>query len=102
MNRYRGDDMDKMQQEAMRRMQEMQNRGKQQPVDPANKPVQEKKPEQSHAAEKQKKQDIKPQKSFMDTLLHDKERSLILLLLLLLSTEKCDTGLVLALIYLLI
>lgn len=102
MNRYRGDDMDKMQQEAMRRMQEMQSRGKQQPAEQQNKTNNEKATEKPPTPIKQQKQEIKPHKSFMDTLLQDKERSLILLLLLLLSTEKCDTGLVLALIYLLI
>lgn len=100
MNRYRGDDMDKMQQEAMRRMQEMQNRGKQTAEQPV-KQEQEKKQDKPIKPNKQQQPQIK-HKSFMDTLLQDKERSLILLLLLLLSTEKCDTGLILALMYLLI
>lgn len=41
------------------------------------------------------------QKSLVDFLLADKEQSLILLLLLLLSGEKADPSLLLALMYLL-
>ena len=113
MRKY-SDEMDKMQQEAVRRMQEMQSRGKPvavshttnaeqpQPQDkkqaspvsvPDSVPV-HKKPEICDSENKQP--------SFFESIFHDKERSLILLLLLLLSTEKTDTGLILALVYLLI
>ncbi len=112
MRKY-SDEMDKMQQEAVRRMQEMQSRGK--PTTPINIT-----PEQSqHQAEKrnQSQQSTQipvvhnesevckssaKQPSFFESIFHDKERSLILLLLLLLSTEKTDTSLILALVYLLI
>lgn len=111
MRRY-NDDMDKMQQEAVRRMQEMQNRGK--PVSSQEKSNSQKKPPESvmqspvhtsnNTAENEKISVKEPthQKSFIDLLMHDKERSIILMLILLLSTEKTDAGLILALIYLLI
>lgn len=111
MRKY-NEEMDKMQQEAVRRMQEMQSRGK-----PAN--VQH---TASHSVNAEQNQNQEPhhkpvpvhnedccesdtqikQPSFFESIFHDKERSLILLLLLLLSTEKTDTGLILALVYLLI
>lgn len=111
MRKY-SDEMDKMQQEALRRMQEMQSRGK--PVAVSNTTNEE----QSHEKKQpppisapdsvpiHKKPEIcnteNKQPSFFESIFQDKERSLILLLLLLLSTEKTDTGLILALVYLLI
>lgn len=104
--------MDKMQQEAVRRMQEMQNRGK--PVNSQEKSNPQKNPPEpvmqspvqtsNNNAESEKISVKEPthQKSFIDLLMHDKERSIILMLILLLSTEKTDAGLILALIYLLI
>lgn len=112
MRKY-SDEMDKMQQEAVRRMQEMQSRGKptapinitheqnqqqaeksNQAKQPAQIPVVHNEPEVCKSSAKQP--------SFFESIFHDKERSLILLLLLLLSTEKTDTSLMLALVYLLI
>lgn len=112
MIRYTGEDMDKMQQEAVRRMQEMQIRGK-----GRNSPtVPEKKenavPPVSSAPEETEPKELKappphndiPKKDngFLDMLFQDKEKSLILLLILILSSEKNDTGLLFALAYLLI
>lgn len=111
MRRY-SDDMDKMQQEAVRRMQEMQNRGKS--VNSSEKSNSQKNPPEpviqspvhttNNTAKNEKISAKEPthQNSFVDLLMHDKERSIILMLILLLSTEKTDAGLILALIYLLI
>lgn len=108
MRRYSGEDMDKMQQEAVRRMQEMQNRGRSLP--PSEKksedipvvPCPVETSEEQICVENSKKKPSGKSQGFFDVLFQDKERSIILLLLLLLSTEKTDTGLILALIYLLI
>ncbi|MEE1055709.1 MAG: hypothetical protein UH239_00480 [Acutalibacteraceae bacterium] len=108
MRRYSGEDMDKMQQEAVRRMQEMQNRGR--PLPPSEKKTMEmpsvpcppETTEEQRCIENPKSKTTGKSQNFFDVLFQDKERSLILLLLLLLSTEKTDTGLILALIYLLI
>lgn len=111
MRRY-SDDMDRMQQDAVRRMQEMQNRGK--PVTNTEKPpaVQEKPVETVLPQENETQYNAQPQnnaisqrqsnQNFLDLLMHDKEKSIILILILLLSTESTDTGIILALIYLLI
>lgn len=106
MRRY-SEDMDKMQQEAVRRMQEMQSRGKS-----STAPLHEQtsnpavpQPKETEHCENNFKSEFKPNKeqnNVFDSLFRDKERSLILLLLLLLSTEKTDMGLILALVYLLI
>lgn len=108
MRRYSGEDMDKMQQEAVRRMQEMQNRGRPMPQaekKPVEMPQMQCTPEitePQNCIEGSKTKSSGKSQGFFDILFQDKERSLILLLLLLLSTEKTDTGLILALIYLLI
>ena len=107
MRKY-SDEMDKMQQEAVRRMQEMQSRGKPsavtQSANSEQKQIREeqKNPVPVHNEEENCEIASNKQKSFFESIFHDKERSLILLLLLLLSTEKTDTGLILALVYLLI
>lgn len=108
MRRYSGEDMDKMQQEAVRRMQEMQNRGR--PLPQPEKKTMDLPPatcapeitEVPRCTENTKPKPSGKSQGFFDILFQDKERSLILLLLLLLSTEKTDTGLILALVYLLI
>lgn len=115
MRKY-NEEMDKMQQEAVRRMQEMQSRGK--PVhthrqENTEKGQSKEPPEQTVQIHKENENAINTcsnninsntnkQPSFFESIFHDKERSLILLLLLLLSTEKTDTSLILALVYLLI
>ena len=47
----------------------------------------------------QHKANEKPEETFLDMLLNDKERTLIILLLALLSEEKANTSLMLALMY---
>lgn len=111
MRKY-SDEMDKMQQEALRRMQEMQSRGKPVAVSHTTNTEQPQEKKQTsplsapNSVAVNKKPEIcdteNKQPSFFESIFHDKERSLILLLLLLLSTEKTDTGLILALVYLLI
>jgi len=116
MRKY-GDDIDKMQQDAVRRMQEMQSRGKAGNIDRMGNPHSVAKPNNNteNTADCEKEDIIhnphintlnensrKKEIGFFDALFKDKERSLILLLLILLSVEKTDTGLILALIYLLI
>lgn len=108
MRRYSGEDMDKMQQEAVRRMQEMQNRGRALPSSEKKSedipvvPCPPETTEERKCVDPPKIKSSGKSQGFFDILFQDKERSLILLLLLLLSTEKTDTGLILALIYLLI
>lgn len=105
MRKY-SDEMDKMQQEAVRRMQEMQSRGKSsvvaQSVNSERKQSIESQANSVHNEKDNCKVSSSKQTNFFESVFHDKERSLILLLLLLLSTEKTDTGLILALVYLLI
>lgn len=110
MRKY-GEDIDKMQQDAVRRMQEMQSRGK-----AGGMTVQHRQTNNQPKADNEDYQEPQPVKrqgkikeapshkqgNFLDLLLNDKERSLIVLLLVLLSAEKTDTGLMLALIYLLL
>ena len=87
------DEMHRMQQDAVRRVQEMQNRARQ--------AVDHSRQEQSVAAappKPQGAQGIAP----LDALMQDSERTLILILILLLSSEKADMELLLALMYLII
>ena len=49
--------------------------------------------------EEKTEQTEKPAESFIDTLFADKERTLIILLLVLLNEEKANTSLMLALLY---
>ncbi|MEE0060200.1 MAG: hypothetical protein UE295_05170 [Acutalibacteraceae bacterium] len=131
MRKY-GEEMDKMQQEAVRRMQEMQSRGKPRP--PNEQPTQHNHSQKQATAMLNNSTDScnsnnsnnsscnqnsnnknscssmsnssnssdGSQSGFFDSIFQDKERSLILMLLILLSTEKTDAGLMLALVYLLI
>ncbi len=111
MRKY-GEDIDKMQQDAVRRMQEMQSRGKTGGMTVQHSRQTNNQPEANNE-DYQEPQPVKrenrireapphKQGNFLDMLLNDKERSLIVLLLVLLSAEKTDTGLMLALIYLLL
>ncbi len=135
MRKY-GEDMDKMQQEAVRRMQEMQSRGKSRPPNEqsahhnytqnqANATLHNSTDScninagNNSNCNENKFNEISNNKNninscntgsnsassqlgFFDSIFQDKERSLILMLLILLSTEKTDAGLMLALVYLLI
>ena len=107
--KYSSDDMDKMQQDAVKRIQEMQNRNRN-ALQNNNK---------SSANENTAVMSLPPPEkavqnhghsscentpnNFFEMLFGDKEKSLILLLILILSSEKKgDTSLIFALIYLLL
>lgn len=110
-------DMQRMQQDAIRRVREMQSRAQQtlnqsQNPAPPPEPPPRKEPERahnSHAAAPPPPQ-LPPQapiqatslSNLFDGLMQDSERTLILVLLLILVSEKADTGLIFALMYLII
>lgn len=103
------DTMDRMQQEAVRRMHEMQARsrpsaGKPQasPASPTKAPPSPPAPEGLPAIDNSTFENEKPAKDLLAGFFEDKERNLILLLILLLSSENTDSGLLLALMYLII
>lgn len=120
-------DMDKMRQEAIARMQEMQAKATlpNKPPNtnaPVNEKAQNKEPFQKnkepqppanesheHINNTEDKQSRGEEKTgfaaalgldFLDDLLKDKERILLLVLVYILGKEKADTGLILALLYL--
>ena len=107
-----GDDMTesemrRMQEEAVRRAEEMQNRAKAQmhrqpqPEPPPPPPVKN----ENIVEERPVMQPEKPKQEssgIFEALMKDKERTLILSLILLLMDEKTDNSLILALLYLLI
>lgn len=124
-------EMNKLQQDAIRRVQEMQNRARQAAAssnrrEPPAKPQgtatphpseQRGKPEPQPAGQPAPRHpterhpqppallpggDANPLNNILDTLMQDNERTLILILILLLSAEKSDTSLILALMYLII
>lgn len=135
MRKY-SEEMDKMQQEAVRRMQEMQSRGKPRPpneqqiqhnhsqkqttvalhntTDSCNSSTSNNITDGNSYNENSNHRNSCSsvgnssnssgglQSGFFESIFQDKERSLILMLLILLSTEKTDAGLMLALVYLLI
>lgn len=88
-------DMRKMQQDAIHRVQEMQSR--------AQKHLQEepKKNEALPQTKIQQEQTALPETLF-DSLMKDSERTLILMLILLLFTENADTSVIFSLLYLII
>lgn len=109
-------DMQRMQQDAIRRVREMQNRAQQSltrsqqaaPTEP-QKPEPEPQPQHHHDSSPAHGAPPAlplPQPSTLsnlfDGLLQDGERTLILVLLLILVSEKADTGLIFALMYLII
>ncbi|MEE0101062.1 MAG: hypothetical protein U0I48_04900 [Acutalibacteraceae bacterium] len=125
--REQSGDMDRIQQDAMRRMQEMQARAKiQQPHaqqqntqqgNMGHNPHKPQAPQRSapHGAPppqretppakmpEEKKPIASPaHNDLLGSLFEDKERSLILILILILSSEKADSSLILALMYLII
>lgn len=96
-------EMERMQQEAIRRTQEMHRRAASAKATRETSP----KPEpESSDEEKTPPDGLFEGKALaggiFDTLFHDKEKTLILGILLLLMDEKTDNGLLLALMYLLI
>ncbi len=97
-------EMQKMQQEAIRRAQEMHRRAgahsRKEPEEPPKEPPRPPEPEEkSPPASLPLAADSG---GIFDTLFRDKEKTLILGILLLLMDEKTDNGLLLALMYLLI
>ncbi|MCF2652723.1 hypothetical protein [Anaeromassilibacillus senegalensis] len=91
--------------EALRRAREMQSRSA--PAPEASEPAPQPEPQPAAPAPPENKQEMKPQPSGkhispLDLLLKDRERTLILALLILLSSEDSNTELLFALMYLLI
>ena len=116
-------DMNRIQQDAMRRMQEMQARAKiQQPHGQQQNTQQGNMGHSSHHTqdeqhgvspsqsetppakmpEEKKPVDPRMHGDLLGSFFEDKERSLILILILILSSEKADNSLILALMYLVI
>ena len=100
-------EMRRMQEEAVRRAEEMQNRAKAQmhrqpqPEPPPPPPVKN----ENIVEERPVMPPVKPKEEtggIFEALMKDKERTLILSLILLLMDEKTDNSLILALLYLLI
>lgn len=106
-------EMRKMQQEAVKRAEEMQNRARgiphRQPEPPPRSedfggPPVEVKEEGYESKKPPERHSEKPNETggLFETLMKDKERTLILALILLLMDEQTDNSLILALLYLLI
>lgn len=99
--------MDKMQQEAVRRMQEMQSKAKypqnthkKSPAPPSSHQKQTTKEDVCEAAENTDTLCKNDKNDIISQLFHNNELGLILLLIVILGSEKADTGLILALLYL--
>lgn len=89
------EDMFRMQQEAIRRAKEVYSRsGNRPPVKPGPLPPKESPPAVSQPPKNETK-------DILSTLFGDKDKTLILALLLLLAEENCDHNLLFTLIYLL-
>ena len=103
--KYNHEDVDKMQQDAVKRIQEMQTRNKNSVANANKSPTKETASVMALPSEKNENHssvETLPN-SFFETLFGDKEKSLLLLLILILSSEKKgDTGLIFALMYLLL
>jgi len=108
-------DMNRMQQDAIRRVQEMQSRAQQSirsaPRDTQHEPLRIPEPtrhdppatrEMSNEHHNDDRRSENPITDIFGSLMQDKERTLILVLLLLLMEEKSDTGLIFALMYLIL
>lgn len=87
-------EMRKMQQEAVHRVQEMQSR--------ARKHLQEEVPEEQQERSLTQQEHSPIPATLLDGLMKDSERTLILLLILLLFTENADPSVVFSLLYLII
>lgn len=96
-------DFNRMQADAIRRAREMQSRARTpqvrtQPRAEPPAPPPEPEPEPQPAAEESP---VQPQPSLLDNLFHDRERTIILALLILLSGEDSNHELMFALMFLL-
>ncbi len=105
-------EMNRMQQEAARRASEMHNRTAR-PIPPQSKPPQQPKPPPPKPEPPPQPDPPVPSipcppvtnsnsGDILEVLMHDKERNLILLMIILLMGEDCDHTILLALLYLLI
>lgn len=98
------DDMRRMQEDAVRRVREMQNRARGHleaaPAPPRKQPK-EPEPKKSEPSGHEAPGTISAS-SPLETLLHDRERALILALLVLLGSEKSNPELLFSLLYLLL
>lgn len=111
-----GNSMDQMQRDAVRRMQEMQARAHMPKRPPSSSasvvppvPTKKETPSKHHKdipKSKPKEKEPAPlpeapkKKGFLEDLLKDKERTLLIVLVIILGMEKADTSLILALLYL--
>ena len=103
-------DMRRMQQEAVQRVNEMQNRARRHLQEEQSREAPSSAEEHREAAaeleEPHRKSDTiaapAPAGTLFDGLMKDSERTLILLLILLLFTEKADTSVIFSLLYLII
>lgn len=107
------DDIGRMQQEAVRRVRDMQQRAKNMSASRANRqnqpahqaetpPMPEPESETSESESPKQISVEKKPNDILEGFFKDKEKSLILLLLVLLSGEEDNSGIMLALLYLLI
>ena len=92
-------EMRKMQQEAIHRVKEMQNRAKQHLREELEPAPAEKPPS---PAEESSSVPASPQPTLMEAMMQDGERTLILLLMLLLVNEDSDPGTLFGLLYLIL
>ena len=92
--------MDHMQNEAMERLRQMYSKTNQNNQISEKPKAKENKPTENH--EQTKMCEKKKPDNLLDILLKDKERSLIVLLLVVLLNEKADSSLILALMYLIL
>ena len=92
-------DMRKMQQEAVQRVQEMQSRAKHHLKEESPKP-----PPKNEEKTVPSSPEIPPEKhaTLFDGLMQDSERTLILMLALLLFTEQADPSVIFSLLYLIL
>lgn len=95
------EEMRRMQDEAVKRVREMQSRARRKVDAAVAKSVvgEEKTVTKKQASPPEKNNPIT---DIFDSLLSDSERTIILILILILSSEEADTGLILALMYLII
>lgn len=104
-------EMSRMQQDAIRRVQEMQSRAQQNLRGSSSREMQRESPRapepEKHALPPAHEMtgghhQENPITDIFDSLMQDKDRTLILVLILLLVEEKSDTGLIFALMYLIL
>ncbi len=89
---------DNMQSDAIKRFNQMYSNAQPKKAPPV---VPEKKPEK-HEEPRNVSQEKNKNDSFLDVLMRDKEKSLILILIIILISEKADSTLILALLYIIL